>query len=103
MSIDKIDEISLLYLLRYWAALKDSEYDNVDIKLRNQFARLFHQFQNVYDGTDTWYLSSCHGEFEDEPGPGENLIWNTNSRGYATVLDLLQVKQTSNTNQLKMF
>lgn len=79
-------------MFRYWAALEDATYDGIDDKLRNQFAKVFHKLQNVYDGTNTWYLTSCHGEFTDEPGPGENLVWNTNSRGYATVLDLLLVK-----------
>lgn len=85
---------------RYWAALKDPSYDDIDDKLRNQFAKLFHRGEKVYEGTDTWYLTSCHGEFEDDPGLGENLVWNTKSKGYATVLDLLQVNNVFHTANL---
>lgn len=83
-------------MLRYWEAIQDGLYDDIDEKQRNQFPKLFHKCENVYEATDAWYLTSCRGQLVDEPGPGENLIWNANSRGYATVFDLLQVKEKRN-------
>lgn len=84
--------ITDFHFLRYWEELKDDKYNDIDDKLRNQYAKLIHKFQNAYDATDTWYLSSCADAYGDDEGPNSYLIWNTKSRGYATIFDLLQVK-----------
>lgn len=81
------------FYFRYWLALSDKKYDDIDETLRYRFRKLYQRFQNGNDGSDDWFLSSSvsYVNYEDEPTAGENMLWNRNSRGFETVLDLLQV------------
>lgn len=85
--------------------MKDEMYDDIDEKLQNQFPKLYQRFHHGNDGSDTWFLSTSvnYENYEDEPAPGENRIWNTKSNGYATVLDLLQVLEEMHSQSVNRF
>lgn len=83
-----LKEIIVFHSFRYWEELKEDKYNDIDDTLRNQFAKLYHRFRNSYDASDTWHLTSSAEAFEHG---GDNYLWNTKSRGFATIFDLLQV------------
>jgi len=56
----------------------------------NQFVNWCHHFQNSYNGSDSWFETSAINIDTYKSCPGYPAIsWK--SKGYSTIIDLLQV------------
>lgn len=67
-----------------------AEFNGIDAEIIREAFDWFHAMCNSYDGSDSWYETSCKSLDEYEVCEGAN--WNWKDKGYVTVLDLLQVK-----------
>lgn len=75
---------------RYYEALKQPEYADVDPLLARQFIEFFHKLENSLEASESWYDTSANSIGQYWACEGDNLL-NWKDRGYKTVFDLLQV------------
>lgn len=72
--------------------MKESEYQDVDHTLRDQYIEWCHKFTNSIDASDNWYESSAKGSLEYHECPGHPIL-NWKGAGYMRFLEVLMASQ----------
>lgn len=81
---------SYLFIRFNLALEKDDLNGKLDFNVQREILDWFHRMQNLYDGSHSWYDTSCRSLTEYWHCDGCQLL-NWKESGYITVFDLLQV------------
>lgn len=89
----KITENLRILSCRFHQRLQDEEFKDITPELKRQAYDWIHRMQNSYEGSESWFETSCSSLPEYQVCDG-NQLNNWKDKGYVTVFDLLQVSFT---------